>query len=99
MRKYKKEKTTTTHDVLIETRCDLCKAIAKHGDWSSGAYDVNETEIKVTIRQKEGESYPEGGNGTSLIVDICPKCFKEVLIPFLREKGADIKEEEWEWEY
>ena len=98
MRKYKKEKTTTTHDVLIETKCDLCGVVAKYGDWSSSVYEISDAKVAVTIMQKEGSNYGhDGGEETLLIVDICPKCFKEVLIPFLREKGAKIRKEELDW--
>ena len=84
-------------EVLVETKCDLCGAVAKNGDWEKSTYEVNEVEVSVTVRQKDGSNYPDGGWGTELVVDICPKCFKETLIPFLREKGANIEEREWDW--
>ena len=29
--------------------------------------------------------------------DICPKCFDEVLVPFLKSKGAEPRVEENDW--
>jgi hypothetical protein len=83
--------------VLVETKCDLCGEVAKNGDWEKSTYEINEVEVSVTVRQKDGSDYPDGGWGTELVVDICPKCFKETLIPFLREKGANIEKREWDW--
>lgn len=97
MRKYEMMERKYEEKVLVETRCDLCGAIAKRGEWRSTVYEVNETEIEVTVRQKDGESYPEGGGGTEIIVDICPRCFKEKLVPWLNSQGANIKSAVWGW--
>lgn len=80
---------------LVETTCDVCGAVAKRGNCGSSSYDVDEVEVEVTVRQKDGSSYPEGGSGTEIVVDICPACFKDKLVPFLRSQGADIEEREW----
>ena len=82
---------------LAKTTCDLCGKEAKHGNWESSSYDVNETEIKVTVRQKDGCSYPEGGYGTDYTADICPACFKNKLIPWLESHGCKTKRVEWDW--
>jgi hypothetical protein len=97
MRKYEKVKETVERKRLVETTCDLCGVKAQNGDWDSSSYSVNEVEVEVKVRQKDGSAYPDGGWGTELMVDICPKCFKETLIPFLREKGAKIEEREWDF--
>lgn len=98
MRKYEKIISKPAElNILLETSCDLCGAIAKGGDWDASTYDVNEVEVEVTVRQKNGVSYPDMGWGTELVVDMCPKCFKDTLIPFLREKGANIEEINWEF--
>lgn len=97
MRKYEQYIKTIEDIRLVETRCDLCGAIAKKGNWNSSCFEVNEAQVEVTVRQKDGSAYPEGGWGTSLQVDICPICFKEVLIPFLVSKGANIEEKEWDF--
>jgi len=58
---------------------------------------VNETEVSVTVKQKEGESYPDGGSGTEYEIDLCPDCFKNRLVPWLKSEGANIGEMEWDW--
>jgi len=83
----------------VKTRkCDLCGKEADGEEWEAkSCYRVNETEIRVQVRQKEGNNYPEGGSGTMYEIDLCPTCFKEKLVPWLKSQGADIKEEEWDW--
>jgi hypothetical protein len=97
MRKYEKHTRTVDETVLTETACDLCGKIAKKGNWESSSYEVNEVDVEVIVRQKNGKSYPEGGWGTALQVDICPDCFINILVPFLRSKGAQIEEREWDF--
>jgi hypothetical protein len=100
VRRFEKKEVTRQHEYLVEQTCDLCGAVAKHPDaWgdTGGSYGVDETEIKVTVRQKEGDSYPDGGSGTEFHVDICPNCFKTRLVPWLLSQGAKIEEKEWEW--
>jgi len=99
MRTYKIEEVpATTRTVLAETQCDFCGKVANHGRWDHSEYSVNYTELKVTVRQKEGHSYPEGGFGTEIIVDMCPECFKDKLIPWINVNGTHkIKEKDWEW--
>ena len=96
MRKYEKRTQTTTSNYLAETVCDLCGKVAKHGNWETTGWDMNETEVEVKIRQKDGKQYPDGGWGTKIVVDLCPICFKNKLIPWLESEGAEIEEQEWD---
>ncbi len=83
---------------LKTRKCDLCGIAAKGAEWEGRSYyEVKETEIEIVIRQKEGSSYPEGGSGTKYEVDLCPDCFKNKLIPWLRSQNANIQKEEWDW--
>ncbi len=79
--------------------CDLCGEEAENYDWRSNSYNVNETEVSVRIKQKEGENCPPdgGGWGTEIKVDICPDCFKSKLVPWLKSQGVEIKEKDWDW--
>ena len=78
--------------------CDLCGIEEGTPSWGgSTCYQVDETEISITIKQKEGDSFPEGGFGEEYIVDICPTCFKKKLIPWLESQGANIKQTDWDW--
>lgn len=81
-----------------EVFCDLCgKQAPRITSWAEGIYEVNNVEIKTTIHHREGSSYPEGGSGTEVNIDLCPDCVKNKLIPWLESQGADIREKEWEW--
>ena len=88
----------TTRQHCIKRTCDLCGMEAKPDDWTDGSgYTINETEIEVTVRHKDGSSYPDGGSGTETVIDLCPICFKQKLIPWLQSQGAKIESKEWEW--
>lgn len=85
---------------LDKRTCDLCGKESdseRYDNWNGGSYDVDETEISIKIKQKEGSSYPEGGSGQEYDIDLCPDCFKKKLIPWLLSQGAKIKPEEWDW--
>jgi hypothetical protein len=97
MRKYEKKKEIVDRELLIETACDLCGKVAKSGNWESSTYEVNETEITVEVRQKDGVSYPDGGGGTLYWVDMCPDCFKNKLIPWLESQGCQADRKDWSW--
>lgn len=99
MKKYEKRMSEPVeHTYLVEVTCDLCGTAGKTEDrWSGSHYDVDETEISVVVKQKEGFSCPDGGSGTEFDIDICPTCFKEKLVPFLQDQGANIQPKEWDW--
>lgn len=97
MRYYEDKLVSYTTQELVKTICDICGAEAKQGEWRSSLYEINEVEIRVEVRQKEGSDYPEGGWGTHYQADICPNCFKNKLVPWLKSQGCQAKEEEWDW--
>lgn len=82
---------------VVKVVCDLCKVEGNHGSWQNSWYEINDTTIKMEITQKEGNNYPEGGNSTEVVIDLCPKCFKNRLIPWLQSQGAEIKSLEYDW--
>lgn len=97
MRKFERQIKQVESDVLVETTCDLCGTVASSGEWESSAWEVNEVELEVTVRQKDGTSYPEGGYGTDYTVDMCPSCFKNKLIPWLKSQGCKTERKDWSW--
>jgi hypothetical protein len=99
MMKIFKEKIAPAkkYQELVKRRCDLCGLESTSSDWDAGLYEMNETEISIKIKQKEGENYPEGGYGTEYEIDLCPGCFKNRLIPWLKSEGAAVEEKEWDW--
>lgn len=69
--------------------CDCC---GEDIERDVSGYDVGEVEIYC----KEGTAYPEGGHGTKIVLDMCPTCFKEKLVPFLQSIGT-VRTEEWDY--
>ena len=92
-------KTIPAHEsrYVARRKCDLCGLETKGNDWSAEKWNVNETTIKIEITQKEGHSYPEGGSGTEYEIDICPDCFKNKLVLWLKSQGADVQQKDWDW--
>ena len=78
-------------DFVVSVTCDMCKKTYTGSKWENGTFDVTDTEVVL----KTGTMYPEGGSGEELEFDICPKCFKEVLIPTLKNLGASPQVTEW----
>jgi hypothetical protein len=96
MRRYEKTKEVVERESLTEMTCDLCGAKAHRvRGWDEGWYDTNETEVSVTIKQREGCNYPECKMGTEYEIDICPACFKSRLVPWLISQGAKIEQKDW----
>jgi uncharacterized protein (DUF2225 family) len=92
---HKKIVTKTTSTTIT---CDICEAsITKHGkhtgingtNWAMYDFDFSTTILKIEI----GNAYPEETFGERYEIDICPDCFEEKLIPWLRSLGV---EREWE---
>jgi len=98
MKIYDEKEVKYTKKYVKTRKCDLCGIEVGGEEWEArSCYEINETEICIEIRQKEGESYPEGGSGTKYEIDMCPKCFKGRFIPWLKSQNATIQEEEWDW--
>ena len=90
-----------TRIVAAGIRCELCSKDSspgydneyRHNDWDGCTYNVND----VTVRHRQGYSYPEGGDATSTILDIGPTCFQTKLIPWFESQGGKIRKEECDW--
>ena len=87
----------TTREILVKRKCDLCGVESKKSDWGAGVYEINETEIKITIKRQAGSNFPECGRVEEYETDLCPDCFKSRLVPWLRSQGANIEEQELDW--
>ncbi len=77
-----------TEQIEENVTCDFCKK-----DIKTSFYDINE----VTIEHREGDSYPSGGTTTTTSVDMCGKCFKEKLIPWIKSQGAELQIKDNDW--
>lgn len=84
----------TTTEREIGRVCDFpgCKTHTNE----EGSYEVNLTDIRVVVKQREGEQYPSGGMGRGIEIDICPECFKGKLVPWLRSQGVVVDQKEWD---
>lgn len=72
--------------------CDMCGKKHAGDEWGDDYYDVLKTAVKI----REGDRYPDGGFETDLVFDICPECFRNKLVPWLAEQGAEPRTEEFE---
>ena len=99
MKIYEKKIIPAYEEEEVKSRkCDLCGIESTGEEWEAQSiYEIKETEILVTVRQKEGSTYPDGGWGEKYEIDLCPDCFKDKLIPWLKSQGAQIQREEWDW--
>ena len=86
--------------ILVTKHLDTltCLACGRPGEesWSADWYDVASTKIKISkvlVEADKGKAYPEDQFGERLEVDLCPVCFEQKLLPWLRAQRAKV---EWE---
>lgn len=94
MQYHEKRQRTEEYNHLIKVVCDLCGKENQSTDWATGFHEKDT--VDVTVKQRECSIYPEGGTGTEYKIDLCPECFKDRLVPWLRSEGANIRELDWE---
>lgn len=84
----------TTTKVCVENTCDICKRKADapssyEPNWDTKTtYDISQ----VTVAARDGARYPEGSQYTVTSFEICPTCFHEKLVPFMKSQGAEPTE-------
>jgi hypothetical protein len=91
-------KPATTREEVDKVFCDLCGKDANR-DWQGrSSYEFDDVEVEIEVKRKEGTNYPEGGNGTEVVIDVCPDCFVKKLVPWVESHGhAKIEITEWDW--
>jgi hypothetical protein len=87
--------------------CELCRKRYRGDDWNRDYYEHLECDVvqkifhakpvKQEIKLEEGTSYPEGGSYEGFILDICPTCFKDKLIPWFESQGGTVRKTEGDW--
>jgi hypothetical protein len=86
-----------TEERVVAVTCDICGKKGHPewpgGDWGENQYDRNET----IVRWRQGEHYPEGSSGNEYDVHICPTCFENKLMPWLKEQGVNLIEKSYEF--
>jgi hypothetical protein len=73
----------------VRVTCDLCGCEIRKPP------DFEVSDIEVLFRW--GTCYPEAGWGEEFNIDLCPCCFRDRLVPWLRDQGATVEEKSWEW--
>jgi hypothetical protein len=68
----------TVKETSDDITCDVCSKIYRH---EIGQYQKCETSVSI----EEGYHYPEGGHVKKTFVDVCPDCFENKLLPFLKK--------------
>lgn len=97
-RKYEDRTREVTSKVCVEVTCDLCGAKASEpGDFSGSCYELDETEVSVTVKHRKGDQYPDCAMWEDTEVDMCPTCFQGKLVPWLKEQGADVRVKDGGW--
>lgn len=86
MIKSHKEKITRNETVIDVILCDICKKEFPGGHWLNDPYKNIETEVHY----KDYASYPDDYfTNEEIVFDICPDCFKNRLVPWLKSQGAE----------
>jgi hypothetical protein len=75
----------------VKTTCDLCGATAKKGCWDSAEWETDKTNLDVRVTHYRQNDYGNSADVEKMMVDLCPKCFENKLVPWLREQGAEIE--------
>jgi RNA polymerase subunit RPABC4/transcription elongation factor Spt4 len=76
--------TPATRTIVESITCDLCGDTTT-SEWRKNSFDA----VDTTIHMREGTQYPECGSFKDTEIDICPKCFKEKLIPWVESHGGE----------
>ena len=76
---------------LDSVRCDMCWKTFSSLNWGGGAYDINDTSVCMTT----GKDYVDDIYiNEEIVFDICPTCFKNGLVPFIKSKFTGDKSED-----
>ena len=98
MRKYVTRTITKKITEQVEKTCDICgykvEGVLGYGD----NWDMDQTNhAEVILQMSTGTSYAESVSGKRINVDVCPKCFMDKVLPYLKSLGAVVYEEPWEY--
>lgn len=99
MRRIVKKQVVQEREVVVEFRCDLCGSVSNDpvGEtWkdtsdsdTKGSYTTSE--IQVSLKNRTYWPITEDTEGYNIEIDLCPKCFRDVLVPFLESKGIVVR--------
>ena len=103
MRKIEKVTREVVSNRAVEVHCDLCQAKGEptyEGDesneWTTEASANNISETTLVMRL--GWGCLDGGSSVQHRVDICPECFTDKLLPWLKEEhNVEVHKHETDW--
>lgn len=75
-----------------KTFCDWCGTQITGG--RSINWDYNKDDF--TLSWEWGDSYPEGGSGEEINVDLCLSC-RNKLFSWLKSQGCKVEIKEWDY--
>jgi hypothetical protein len=86
-KRYEQRTRTVEEAVCVESLCDLCGAKARNDDrnFSKSYHQIDE----ATVQLKSGDRYCEFIDIDTIEYIICPDCFRNKLMPWLKEQGAE----------
>ena len=91
--------TPTPRTIIDTVTCDLCGTTTADSGWGEhrerNSYGAITNDVEVKWRHSYG--YSDGGGGTEYVFDICPKCFKERLIPWVVSQGGKPTINDLDW--
>lgn len=85
-----------TEEFVESYSCDFrCGRTTKNLDnWTTERF----ARSKVRVEFDSGDSFPEGGSGVVKGYDVCPECFEQVVLPWIKNlTGSAPFEREWCW--
>lgn len=98
MRKTEKKKITQDREEVVEFRCDLCGSLAdnpKVETWNDTSEidkkgEFTTSEMQVSLKNRTYFPWSDDVDGYNIEVDLCPKCFRDILVPFLESRGIVV---------
>ena len=93
MKEYVETTETRTVTHLAGVKCDLCGKRSKTENWATKSFGEN----TVTIEMSLGNRFPDGGEKQHSIFDICPECFANKLVPWMKSQGAEPAVRNLDW--
>lgn len=98
MRKVKKTKKTITITKDYAVVCDLCGDECKRVQYDNFSdFSKDDKSVQTTSVNCETGCVDKGGKTEALSYDICPACFKGVLVPWLKSQGAKARKMTSKW--
>ncbi len=93
------EKKAKECEYLLKVICDICSKESNSDSWLEDSFERDDTKLslKTVINNTKGRYSLDGGYGTKIEVDICPDCFRNKLVPWLKTQGVKINKIEWDY--